>query len=105
MNMKERVMIIDGDTGEIYSYNGGGGFDIIWKTAIDDIDSDLDCTVLSAEGMIVIAEHGWMIMGDEDDPDGDACWLYVRTDEDYANEPNPWATGDKPACNETTAVV
>ena len=104
MTMKERIMIVEGDTGEIISYNGGGGFDITWKTAIDDIDSSLDCTVLKAEGVIVIAEHGWMIMGEEDDLNADASYLYVRTDEEYANEPNPWSTDDKPACEENLSI-
>ena len=102
--MKNRVMIVDGDTGEIYSYNGCAEFDIDWKTAIDNTKSDLDCTVHRAEGVIVIARHGWKILGEEEQEWG-VGWLYVRTDEDYANEPNPWATCDQLACNKSTKVV
>ena len=100
--MKDRVMITDGDTGEIYSYKGGS-YDINWKTVIDDPASDLDCTVLRAEGVIVIARQGWTLLGQEEREV--VSWLYVRTDEAYASDPNPWATDDPPACNKTAAVV
>ena len=101
--MKERVMITDVDTGEIYSYNGGN-YDITWKTVIDYPDSELDCTVLSAEGVIVIARYGWTLLGEEEQ-ENDVTWLYVRTYEAYVSDPNPWATGEYSACNKTAAVV
>ena len=89
---KERAMIIDGDMGEIYSYNGCAAVDIDWKTAIDNTKSDLDCTVLLAEAMIVISQMGWTILGVEDEtPEGSAS-IYVRTYEEYRDDPNPWAS-------------
>ena len=83
--MKERVMVVDGDIGEILSWDGAGVVE--WRTAINDReDEELDCTVLRAEAVIVAAREGWTFLGESADG------FYVRTDEYYKDAPNPYAT-------------
>jgi len=64
--MAERVMVYDGDIGEIYSDSNHPqhGF-----TGCDENDK-----VLVADAYIVIAKNGWEILGEDDDGD-----IRVRT--------------------------
>ena len=64
--MAERVMVYDGDMGEIYtdSNHPEHGF----------TDCDGDDKVLVADAYIVIAKNGWEILGEDDDGD-----IRVRT--------------------------
>ena len=82
--MKNRVMVVDGDTGEIYT----GTWSVFlpkWNTLIEDVDSDLDCTVLVAEAFSVAAFNPeWTILGSDEDT------LWVRTEEHKGN-PNPFS--------------
>jgi hypothetical protein len=85
--MQQRVLVVDGDVGEIYSTGNGENF---WgfKTCDD------DCTVLIADAFIVAAKEGWEILG-MDPVTGD---LMVRRYECYSGDPhhavpcNPQAT-------------
>jgi hypothetical protein len=99
-DMSDRVMVVDGDVGEIYSWPGAGNPE--WKTVIDDPESLLDCTVLHAEAMIVISKMGWTILGtvEEEHPDSSYSSIYVRTYKEYEDLPNPWA-----ACKPEIPVV
>ena len=85
--MQENVMVVDGDSGEIISYKSHLNPD--WKTVVDDTDSDLDCTVLRAEAVVIIGQMGWTILGEEKE-ENISC-LYIRTDPEYVGHPNPWA--------------
>ena len=81
--MKERVMVIDGDIGEIISWDGAGIVE--WLTVIDDRgDTELDCTVIRAEAVIMTAREGWTFLGETEDG------FYVRMDEYYKDAPNPY---------------
>jgi hypothetical protein len=65
--MADRVMVYDGDMGEIYSdsnRNGEFGFS----------NCDEDDKVLTANAYIVIAKNNWEILGEDDDGD-----IRVRT--------------------------
>ena len=64
--MAERVMVYDGDMGQIYSDSNcqEHGF----------TDCDIDDKVLVADAYIVIAKNGWEILGEDEDGD-----IRVRT--------------------------
>lgn len=64
--MAERVMVYDGDIGEIYSdaNHPKHGFN----------NCDEDDKVLAADAYIVIAKNGWEVLGTDDDGD-----IRVRT--------------------------
>ena len=80
--MKNRLTVVDGDTGEIYS--GSWQRDVLWVTLIEDVESDLDCTVLAAEAFVVAASNpSWTILGADEEN------LWVRTEE-YKDDPNPF---------------
>jgi hypothetical protein len=64
--MADRVMVYDGDIGEIYSDSNHPkhGFS----------NCDIDDKVLKADAYIVIAKNGWEILGEDEDGD-----IRVRT--------------------------
>ena len=82
--MKNRVRVVDGDVGEIYSDAEGNehGF----------MTTDENDTVLYAEAFIVAAQQGWTVLGL--DTDGD---LMVRRFEAYRVHPNPYIPCTRPS--------
>ena len=66
--MADRVMVYDGDIGEIYSDSNHPkhGFS----------NCDIDDKVLKADAYIVIAKNGWEVLGEDDDGD-----IRVRTEQ------------------------
>ena len=65
--MADRVMVYDGDIGEIYS-------DSNHEEQFGFSNCDADDKVLAADAYIVIAKNGWEILGADDDGD-----IRVRT--------------------------
>ena len=64
--MEDRVMVYDGDIGEILSDSNHPQFGFS--------NCDIDDKVLAADAYIVIAKNGWEILGADDDGD-----IRVRT--------------------------
>lgn len=64
--MTDRVMVYDGDIGEILSDSNRPQFGFS--------NCDIDDKVLEADAYIVIAKNGWEILGEDDDGD-----IRVRT--------------------------
>ena len=65
--MADRVMVYDGDIGEILS-------DARFEEEFGFSNCDIDDKVLAADAYIVIAKNGWEILGEDDDGD-----IRVRT--------------------------
>jgi hypothetical protein len=65
--MADRVMVYDGDIGEIYS-------DARHEEEFGFSNCDGDDKVLEADAYIVIAKNGWEVLGADDDGD-----IRVRT--------------------------
>jgi len=64
--MEDRVMVYDGDIGEILSDSNRPQFGFT--------NCDIDDKVLEADAYITIAKNGWEILGEDDDGD-----IRVRT--------------------------
>jgi hypothetical protein len=60
--MLDRVMVYDGDIGEILS-------DVRFEEEFGFSNCDINDTVLEADAYIVIAKNGWEILGADDDGD------------------------------------
>ena len=65
--MLDRVMVYDGDIGEILS-------DVRFEEEFGFSNCDIDDKVLVADAYIVIAKNGWEILGEDEDGD-----IRVRT--------------------------
>ena len=65
--MADRVMVYDGDMGEIYS-------DSRHEEEFGFTNCDIDDKVLAADAYIIIAKNGWEILGEDEDGD-----IRVRT--------------------------
>ena len=81
--MGERVRVVDGDTGEIYSSEGN-------EHGL--VTRDENDAVLYAEAFIVAAQQGWTVLGL--DTTGD---LMVRRFEAYRGHPNPYTPCTRPS--------
>jgi len=88
IKMPERVRVMDGDTGEIYSGEGN-------EHGL--VTRDENDAVLFAEAFIVAAQLGWTVLGLDSlwsDATGD---LMVRRFEAYQGHPNPYTPCTRPS--------